>query len=287
MRTGAKKLGSVSDLMSGLMMVFLFIAIAFMLKTEKEKVKLIKTTEEAKKQSRVAEELRKEAEKQKGEAEKQKGEAEKRGKQLADALEKGQLRTDAIGGILATYSKLQGGLYEKLEDQFGKDLKNWNATLEKDSTIRFNKPEVLFEAGEAELKQKFISILNDFFPRYVDILNKNEIRDEIDEIRVEGHTSSEWKGAKSRKERYLKNVQLSQKRALSVLEYSVSLIKDPIKDEWLSKKLRANGLSFAKPILDKNGLENADRSRRVEFRVLAKTQEKIIQIINEYKDKDN
>ena len=118
-------------------------------------------------------------------------------------------------------------------------------------------------------------------------IRQNEIRDEIDEIRVEGHTSSEWKGAKSRKERYLKNVQLSQKRALSVLEYSVSLIKDPIKDEWLSKKLRANGLSFAKPILDKNGLENADRSRRVEFRVLAKTQEKIIQIINEYKDKDN
>ena len=119
------------------------------------------------------------------------------------------------------------------------------------------------------------------------VANLTRIANQLDEIRVEGHTSSEWKGAKTRKERYLKNVQLSQKRALSVLEYSVSLIKDPTKDEWLSKKLRANGLSFAKPILDENGLEDADRSRRVEFRVLAKTQEKIIQIINEYKEKDN
>ena len=41
MKSGTQKLGSVSDLMSGLMMVFLFIAIAYMVQTEDDKIELI------------------------------------------------------------------------------------------------------------------------------------------------------------------------------------------------------------------------------------------------------
>jgi hypothetical protein len=48
---------------------------------------------------------------------------------------------------------------------------------------------------------------------------------------------------------------------------------------WLTKALRANGLSFARPIVDDKGAEDQDRSRRVEFRVFTKTKEQILRII--------
>ena len=44
--------------------------------------------------------------------------------------------------------------------------------------------------------------------------------------------------------------------------------------EWLVKVLRANGLSFAKP------LETPELSRRVEFKVLTKSNEKIMDILD-------
>ena len=76
---------------------------------------------------------------------------------------KSELRSKAIREITATFEGLQKSLYETLADEFRDDLPRWNATLEKDSTIRFNEPDVLFKTGEAELQEKFIVILNDFF----------------------------------------------------------------------------------------------------------------------------
>ena len=69
MNSATKKLGSVSDLMSGLMMVFLFIAIAYMLQTEKDKVILSQQTRSAKHQQELALELKEEADLQRKKAE--------------------------------------------------------------------------------------------------------------------------------------------------------------------------------------------------------------------------
>ena len=43
--------------------------------------------------------------------------------------------------------------------------------------------------------------------------------------------------------------------------------------------MRANGLSFAKPIFTENGDEDVRRSQRVEFKVVTKTQERILRIL--------
>ena len=51
------------------------------------------------------------------------------------------------------------------------------------------------------------------------------------------------------------------------------------KSEWLIKLLRANGVSFANPVF-KNGVENVEQSRRVEFRVITKVESKIADILN-------
>lgn len=293
MKSGTKKLGSVSDLMSGLMMVFLFIAIAYMVQTEDDKIELIEKTKSAEDQEELALRLKDDAEKQRKEAdrlrleaEKQRKEAEKQKDLVQELLKKSELRSQAIKEITATFKGLQTGLYKKLEEEFKNDLPRWNATLMKDSTIRFNEPDVLFRAGDATLQDKFIEILNDFFPRYEEILSSERFRNEIEEIRVEGHTSSEWQNASDRKLRYTENVKLSQARALSVIKYSISLINQKEKEDWLSKKIRANGLGFAKLIYNE-GLEDKDLSRRVEFRVMTKTREKIVKIIQELDDEDN
>ena len=112
------------------------------------------------------------------------------------------------------------GLDEKLRNEFDKDLKAWGAVIDKDLTIRFSQPDILFAVGSATLNEKFKAILDDFFPRYLKILMDDEFRDNIEEIRIEGHTSSFW-GKVGGDESYLKNMTLSQERTRAVLEYII------------------------------------------------------------------
>lgn len=259
MKHGSNWLSSVSDMMSGLMMVFMLIAVAYMLIVEKQ--------------------IKKETEK----ANQDKIEAEEREKILAQHNAELLSKDEFIQEVVLKYDESEELLYERLLDEFKSDLPRWNATLERDNTIRFNEPEVLFESGRAELQSKFKEILDDFFPRYVAILKRDEFRERIDEVRVEGHTSSEWRFSVSDELRYLNNAELSQARALAVVEYVYLLNSIANAREWLRGTLRANGLSFAKPIVSPAGVEDPQRSRRVEFRVLTKAKEELMRIIGTYK----
>ena len=237
---------SISDMMAGLMVIFLFIAISYMLFISKK-----------------MEEIAKEKEK--------------------------------IEQIAVTYDKLQKNLYNDLEKEFRKDLKKWNAVLDKDDkdtlSIRFKEPEVLFARGRAEVRPLFRKILNEFFPRYIKILMETKTddgeykyKDDIAEIRIEGHTSSEWEGVRDREEiAYILNMELSQDRTRRVLNY-VLQIEDPQIQQnrkWIRDNLTANGLSSSKPILYFDGTRNQEESRRVEFRVRTNAEKRIIAILEE------
>ncbi len=127
----------ISDMMSGLMMVFLFIAISYMIEILNEKNK--------------------------------------------------------IKDIAITYEKIQKSLYESLEKEFHEDLKEWDAEIDsKTLSVKFKSPDILFKTGSDILQPRFQEILLDFFPRYLKILTDEQFKSEIDEIRIEGHTSSEW-----------------------------------------------------------------------------------------------
>ncbi len=212
----------VSDLMAGLMMVFLFIAVLFMVKIESEK--------------------------------------------------------RAIEEIAVTYAEYEQALNMALWQEFRDDLAKWNAEILPDNTIRFRGPEVLFATGSSEITPHFQEILKDFFPRYTSLLTSKHFKSNIDEVRIEGHTSSIWTGAKTLEERYLNNADLSQTRSFSVLQYCFRLPQIKTHQKWLTKNLRANGLAFAQLIMQDN-MENQEHSRRVEFRVKTKVKEKIEKII--------
>lgn len=170
--------------------------------------------------------------------------------------------------LISEYEALQDSLYRDLRTEFEDDLPRWSAIIERKTlSIRFTEPEVLFEKGEAVVRPRFKRILNDFFPRYIRVLRQSEYRSTIREIRIEGHTSSEWSPGATEEEAYFNNMRLSQNRTRTVLRYVLrTLGREPTRD-WTKNLITANGLSSSDIIYTESGKEDREASRRVEFRV--------------------
>lgn len=214
---------SVSDLMAGLMMVFLFISVALMRNAMNER--------------------------------------------------------DKIKEVAVTYNQTQQALYAALHKEFEKDLTKWGAELDRESlSLNFKSPDVLFANGDSRLSPKFKLILANFFPRYLSILDK--FKASIQEIRIEGHTSSAWNYDSSDEEAYFNNMMLSQTRTRSVLKYLMELPSVKKNDyQWVKANVAAVGYSSSKLITMDNGREDAERSRRVSFRVITNAETQIRKIL--------
>ncbi len=168
-------------------------------------------------------------------------------------------------------------LHEDLENEFKDDFKKWNAVLDV-LTVRFREPRVLFEGGKDQLKFKFKRILNEFIPRYVKVINKIKYRDKISEVRIEGHTSSDYFNL-APAEAYIENMTLSQGRAKNTLVYILKFIPEINEQKaWLRNLAAAIGLSSSRLIEMKGGTEDVKQSRRVEFKILLKLDDAISEI---------
>lgn len=228
---------SVSDLMAGLMVIFLFISIIFIRPLSEQNI--------------ILEEQR-------------------------ALLEQQQER---IAEIAVTWQETETNIYQALISEFEDDLQRWNAEIEEDTLlIRFNAPEVLFDEGRSAIRARFREILSDFFPRYIEVLSM--FRPALDEIRIEGHTSSEWNNA-SPDQSYYNNMALSQERTREVLSFVLALPEVANERLWVQSLLTANGLSSSRLILDEFGVEDPNLSRRVEFRVRTKARSEIVRILEE------
>ena len=160
-------------------------------------------------------------------------------------------------------------LNKALHQEFDEDLLRWQAEITPDNILRFSSP---FSSGSSDVPINFMQTLNEFFPRYISLLTQNKFKKEIAEIRLEGHTSYGWGQASTEDEIYLKNMQLSQRRANNVLAYTYQLDDNAITKNkvWLKRYLRANGMAFSQLLHRSNGAQDSERSRRVEFRVQTK-----------------
>jgi len=242
---------SLSDLMTSLMLIFMLIAIAFMLKTEQDTFTLRVYSEQMKKD---AEKMQKDAEK------------------MQDTAEK-------VKQIAVVYNQVKNDLYEDLSREFKDDFPRWGAALDKNLSIRFDNEFILFNRGKDEVKLGFQGILQNFFPRYLRIITSEKYRNTIQEVRIEGHTSSIWGGEVSPQEAYFKNMELSQARTRSVLHYILMLPQVQVESPWLRQFVTANGLSSSRPVLNADGTENEVLSQRVEFRIRTDAESKITNIL--------
>lgn len=197
---------------------------------------------------------------------------------MADAIQD----KNKITAVTDNYEKIQVELTNDLREEFSNNLREWNATFDPSTlSIRFEYPEILFKVGSAELNDKFKGILKNFFPRFLQILNDPKYKDDIEEIRIEGHTSSEWEGESSPRQAYFNNMELSQNRTRNVLEFLLSNIEEEELFNWTQKHVTANGLSSSKPVLTPDGKEDKVHSRRVEFRIRTNAEKQIIRIIEQ------
>ena len=186
-----------------------------------------------------------------------------------------------VNSAVSDYSTSKNELGKELCEEFASDLDKWDAECDDANlVVRFKSPDVLFDTGQSVIKPQFQSILSDFFPRYIDLLNQEKYKYSIEEIRIEGHTSSKWREGVSENEAYFSNMQLSQARTLSVLKHVLSEKNTPTQ-AWSKDLLTANGLSSSKLIRDLDGTENQQGSQRVEFRVRTNADEYINRIIGD------
>ena len=115
---------------------------------------------------------------------------------------------------------------------------------------------VLFEKGSFILKPKAKESLKKTLVQYMDaLLGDPEIRQNIDSIIIEGHTDSDGT--------YMYNLDLSQKRAFTVMEFIYSW--DESDDTLLQHYLTSSGRSYSDPIF-KDGKEDKEASRRIEVK---------------------
>ena len=190
---------------------------------------------------------------------------------LMGALLQVQEKAEQDEEIVKRYDQIKTQLYIDLQQEFKDDLAVWRATIDSTLCIRFQEPSMLFDEGQSLLKPKFKNILDDFFPRYIAVLSRDEYRDNIEEIRIEGHTNSNGG--------YYSNMELSQDRTRAVLQHCFSFMSDDL-EEWLKGLVTANGLSSSHLILKMNGEEDKDLSRRVEFRVRTNAEKQLEDIAN-------
>lgn len=192
--------------------------------------------------------------------------------------------------IFEEYKATKENIYEELKVAFKNDFKRWDLELDKDLSIKFTNPNVLFHSGKSDITPVFQEILKDFSPKYLKVIMQNKYKDKIAEIRIEGHTDDIPINKKS--DPYIDNVQLSQDRSRNVLAFLRSLpsYQDlPYhKEQLLQFWLTANGLSYGRTLDENKRLTffsnksiDREKSRRVEFKIVTTSEVLVQKVIDQ------
>ncbi len=143
---------------------------------------------------------------------------------------------------------------------------------------------VYFQQGKSILSEKDQKLLDSFIPKLIyGIYYNEEAKKIVKEIRIEGYSSTEWKKNSTAEEKYIKNMELSQQRTMTVVNsfFNNKTLKEEFKKDeemlkWILQHLTANGFSSSNIIKDETGQEDKAKSRRITFSILYKKPEPIL-----------
>ncbi|MBQ6967885.1 MAG: OmpA family protein [Lachnospiraceae bacterium] len=284
---------SYSDMMAGLLLVFVIIIAVSMLhakiqydekQTEllgKEEELLVKADELEKERTIVTDQKAK-LDEQAEMLNAQEEALAEQGKKIAIQEETLKEQHELLNKLEALMSEQQ----QKLDDIIGvraelvEDLKNEFqdsdlkvAVDEKTGAITFDSS-VLFEYNKSTLTEKGKDFLAEFLPRYADVLLSPKYKDNISGILIEGHTDTDGN--------YLFNLELSQKRALAVAEYCLNDKSEILPEDQLNslkELVSATGRSYMNPVYDEDGKVDMEASRRVDFLFQLKDEEMVREMI--------
>lgn len=270
---------SYSDMMAGLLLVFVLIIAFTMLHAQmqydEKQTELIGKEKELVVQADELEKERTIVSQQKTTLDEQAKMLNAQEEALAEQGEKIAIQEETLREQHELLDKLEAIMSEqqqKLDDIIGvradlvedlsKEFNNSDLKVSVDETtgaITFD-ASILFDYNKSVLKPSGKEFLADFLPRYADVLLSPKYKDNISEILIEGHTDTEGN--------YISNLELSQKRALAVAEYCLSDNSNILNDTQLEEMrslISATGRSYSNPIYDENGKIDMAASRRVEF----------------------
>lgn len=178
---------------------------------------------------------------------------------------------------------LTGNVNAKLVEKF--KSQNIDANVDLFSGIVNISDLELFEVNSWELSEKGKNYLEKFVPIYIDtIFGNTEYREKITGLVIQGHTDSQsFAGITNSEEQYMKNMELSLKRAYSVANYFRHTSYNKKYSTDLEKIMVVEGCSYSNPILDNQGNEDFSKSRRVELKLVT-TSNEANNIINSLKN---
>lgn len=168
--------------------------------------------------------------------------------------------------------KIQGQMEQKkASDALEETLKaqNINANIDDITGVVKISDLELFDINSYELSEKGKKYLDKFAPAYLNsIFSNGYLNENIERIIIQGHTDSQtFKGKYSADEQYMKNMDLSLKRAYAVANYMTNTPYNKSNGNRLRKMIIVEGASFSTPILI-NGKEDYNKSRRVELKIV-------------------
>ena len=173
---------------------------------------------------------------------------------------------DITKAKIRTLTGIKLNVITKLKEKLGKSIN----IDEKSGAIKFSS-NILFDQGAYKLKEDSKKELDGILKKYIStLLEDKEIRKYIYGITIEGHTNSDGT--------YLSNLQLSQQRALEVMQFLYET--SGIDKNLLNKYVSSSGKSSSELIYNKDGSEDKDNSRRIEIKFIIKNDEAVKELQN-------
>ncbi len=172
-----------------------------------------------------------------------------------------QAKIDNIIGVKAE-------VVESLRQEFAKN--NVNVDIDAKTGALTLDANVMFAYDEAELTEEGKAALRSVLPIYCKVLLEESHRPYLAEIIIDGYTDTDGD--------YSYNLELSQRRSLAVAQYLLEIQQEFLDESEIASLqdyLTVNGHSMANPVLDAEGNVDKDASRRVEVKFRLKDEEMI------------
>jgi len=189
---------------------------------------------------------------------------------LLNALDEKETKYDAlVSNLQAQKAKIKSLTGIKIQVVAAlKEALGENIDIDKKTGSLRLASNILFSSGDATLKPESKVQLKKAFEDYIGALVTNDkIKPHLDKIIIEGHTDSVGS--------YIYNLNLSQKRALAVMEYLLTL--DFTKEHDIQPMMTASGRAYLDAI-KVDGVEDKNASRRIEIKFRLKNEDAMHEI---------
>ena len=273
---------SYSDMMAGVLLLFILIMCVTLFQAQKSYNESIKERDDkiALQEQYTAEILAQQSEldEKNSKLSSQDEQLDKQKKLLAELaaqLKEQQASLDEKTSLLATQQKkidniigVKADVIEALQKEFSKN--NVSVDIDAQTGALTLNANVLFDYDKSELTDEGKQELADILPIYCKVLLQKDYKKYLAEIIIDGYTDTDGD--------YAYNLELSQRRSLAVAQYLLDIQGEFLTADQsldLQDYLTVNGHSMANPILDANGNVDKEASRRVEVKFRLKDDEMI------------